>query len=300
MIGAEYSPGRIDRFLRSIPEGAVLRLVFLALLTMAASVVGLDYGRLTDTKLDAARLNRRAPLPLALPVPGDQIRPYLPKTIPVGPDRGEPVLPGFDGPVDGDAMAEPMRFVAADDGQWTAVGRIDIGTAEIFRALLDDPATEIRTLVLHSPGGSVDDAMTMARLVRARGLDTRVPDDGYCASACPLLFAGGVARSAGAGSWIGLHQVFAVDIPGMPRIRDLDASISDIQATIAECQQLLMDMGVKPEVWIKAMKTPPDALYVLTPDDLSDFAMVTPERFGPPMPEALKAKASAARAGTPS
>ncbi|BDA85629.1 hypothetical protein Sa4125_31710 [Aureimonas sp. SA4125] len=287
MIGAEYSPGRFDRMFRSIPEGAVLRCVFVALLTMAVAVVGLDYLSMSKERATAERMSRTEPLRVAPPTPGDQIRPYLPKAIPVGPDRGEPKLPGYDGPVDGEAMAAPMRFVAAGDGRMTAIGRIEAGTAGEFQALLDTPGTTVRELVLHSPGGSVVDAIKMARLVREKGIDTEVPPDGYCASACPLLFAGGVERVAGASAWIGLHQVFAVDTPGVPQPRDLDVSIADIQAIIAECQELLVEMGVKPEVWIKAMKTPPEALYVLTPEDLRTYAMVTPEPFGPPMPPSM-------------
>ncbi|GGD21003.1 ATP-dependent Clp protease proteolytic subunit [Aureimonas glaciei] len=292
MIGADYSPGRFERMFRAIPEGAILRCVFVALLTMAVAVVGLDYWSMTQERATAQRMSRTEPLRVARPTPGDQIRPYLPKAIPMGPDRGEPVLPGYDGPVDGEAMAAPMRFVRAGDGQVTAIGRIEPGTAELFQALIDTPDQTIGELVLHSPGGSVEDAIKMARLVREHGIDTRVPADGYCASACPLLFAGGAERSAGTSAWIGLHQVFAVDAPGVARARDLDVSIADVQAIIAECQELLVDMGVKPEIWIKAMKTPPDALYVLTTDELKDYALVTPERFGPPMPRDMQQRLS--------
>jgi ATP-dependent protease ClpP protease subunit len=294
MIGADYSPGRFERMFRAIPEGAILRCVFIALLTMAVAVVGLDYLSMTKERAAAQRMSRTEPLRVARPTPGDQIRPYLPKAIPIGPDRGEPVLPGYDGPVDGEAMAAPMRFIAAGDGQMTAIGRIEPGTADVFRALVEAPGTRIDELVLHSPGGSVEDAIKMARLVREHGIDTRVPADGYCASACPLLFSGGTARSAGTSAWIGLHQVFAVDAPGVTQARDLDVSIADVQAIIAECQELLVDMGVKPEVWIKAMKTPPEALYVLTTDELKDYVLVTPEKFGPPMPPDMQQRLSVA------
>ncbi|MBC8130329.1 MAG: ATP-dependent Clp protease proteolytic subunit, partial [Rhizobiaceae bacterium] len=207
---------------------------------------------------------------------------------------------GYDGPVDGEAMAEPMRFVAGPGGALTAIGRIDIGTAASFQVALDDSAVTVRSLHLHSPGGSVEDAMAMARLVREKRIDTHVPADAYCASACPLLFAGGDERRVGEGAWVGLHQVYAVALEGVPRVRDIDASISDIQATIAECQQLLVDMGVAPEIWIKAMKTPPDALYVLTEEELRTSGMVTRERFGPPMPASLRrSKAGDENAASP-
>ncbi|KQT50931.1 hypothetical protein ASG43_06695 [Aureimonas sp. Leaf454] len=284
MIESDLAPGRFERLMRSIPDGTVLRVVFSGLFAMAIGVLVLDYRDLALAGMSDERLSRTEPMTLPRPVPGDQVRPYLPRTIPVGPDRGEPVLPGFDGPVDSAAMAEPMRFVDAGGGVLTALGRIEPGTAEAFEQALDRPGAAIRTLVVHSPGGSVEDAIALSRLVRERRLDTVVPADGYCASACPLLFAGGLQRRAGSNAWIGVHQVYAVDLPGAAPARDRDRSISQIQATSAECQELLAEMGVDPALWIKAMKTAPEDLYVLTESDLTDLDVVTPERFGPPMP----------------
>lgn len=289
MVGDEFPPGRLERLFRRIPDGAILRSVFFGLLALSAGMIATDYQALASADADRRRTERTEPLPMEPPKPGDQIRPYLPKTIPVAPGRGEPKLPGYDGPVDGAAMGRPMRFTLAPDREIAAVGRIDVGTAETFRAFLDGEGKGARTLVLHSPGGSVEDAIAMARLARERRLDTRVPPDGYCASACPLLFAGGVRRAAGARSWIGLHQVYAVDIPGVPKWRDLDRSIADIQATVARCQELLVEMGVRPDIWIKAMQTPPADLYVLTTDELRDANFTTRPVQGPPMPDRLKA-----------
>lgn len=291
MIGEEASPGRVERLIRAIPEGAVLRGVFVALLVIAGSIAFLDYRQLAEASADRERISRTEPMPLARPEPGDQVRPYLPRTIPVAPDRGVPSLPGWDGPVDGEAMAERMRFVAGPDGAISAIGQIEIGTAGDFRDFLASPeAAGARTLYLHSPGGAVDDAMFMARELRDRRLSTMVPADGYCASACPLVLAGGLTRKAGQGAWVGVHQVYALPLSDVSR--DIDRSIAGVQETIARCQELLVAMGVDPAVWIKAMQTPADSLYVLTRDELIAFRMVRPfpddaSFIGPPAPPAL-------------
>ncbi|MCB8836519.1 hypothetical protein [Aurantimonas sp. VKM B-3413] len=311
MIGEEASPGWLERAINALPEGAVLRGIFLALVGVSGSIVYLDYQKMEAAALDAARLTRTEPMPLARPRPGDQIRPYLPHTIPVAPDRGEPKLPGYDGPVEGDALAASMRFIPGPDGELTALGRIDIGTAEHFREYLaTSEGRSVRTVVLHSPGGSVDDAIEMARDIRSQHLSTRVPADGYCASACPLVLSGGVTRGAGEGAWIGVHQVYAVENPGAGLPHDIERSIADIQATTARCQNLLVDMGVDPVVWIKAMQTPADQLYVLTEAELSKYRMERPfpddETFiGPiapawllePKPEKTAEKPASADAG---
>ncbi|EAU41913.1 hypothetical protein FP2506_15809 [Fulvimarina pelagi HTCC2506] len=284
MIGEESSPGRLERLIQKIPEGAVLRSVFVTLLAVSCGIVYLDWQEFSEAELDNARIERTEPMPVRRPEPGDQVRPYLPKTIPVGPDRGQPVLPGYDGPVDSEAMTRPMTFFDAGEGIVSGVGRIEIGTASDLREFLaerDRVGGEVRRLFLHSPGGSVEDALQMARDLRADGISTEVPADGYCASACPLVFAGGLTRLAGASSWVGLHQVYAAEIPGMPNARDLDRSISDIQQTIARAQQLLADMGVDPAIWINAMETPPADLYVLTEEELITSRYVRPFPDGP-------------------
>ncbi|MEF2551048.1 hypothetical protein VQ042_06680 [Aurantimonas sp. A2-1-M11] len=303
MIGEETSPGRVERLIRAIPEGAVLRGVFVALLVVAASIAFLDYRQLAEANADRDRISRTEPMPLARPEPGDQVRPYLPRTIPVAPDRGVPQLPGWDGPVDGEAMAERMRFVAGTDGAITAIGRIEIGTANDFRDFLETPeAAGARTLVLHSPGGAVDDAIVMARTIRDKRLSTMVPADGYCASACPLVMAGGLTRKAGPDAWVGVHQVYALPLGNLAR--DVDRSIAGVQETIARCQQLLVAMGVDPAVWIKAMQTPADSLYVLTRDEMVAFRMIRPfpddaSFIGPPAPAAPKVMSVAEEAADP-
>ena len=286
MVGDEYPPGRIERLFRAIPDGAILRCVFFCLLALSVGIAATDYEAMASADADRQRTERTEPLPMELPRRGDQIRPFLPMAVPVAPDRGEPVLPGYDGPLDGHAMGRPMQFRVAPGRVASAVGRINVGTANALRTFIDGEGAGVKTLVLHSPGGSVEDAMAMARLLRDRKIDTQVPADGYCASACPLLFAGGVHRAAGGHAWIGLHQVYAVDIFGVRKLRDLGRSVSDIQATTARCQSLLVEMGIEASVWIKAMQTPPDELYVLTREELAASNFTTKPVQGPPMPKA--------------
>ncbi|WP_279481630.1 ATP-dependent Clp protease proteolytic subunit [Aureimonas sp. SK2] len=274
MSDVRTSPGRLERWFLSLPDGTVLRIAFLAVLAMGASMLAQDVLEVAGHAGDRERLTRTEPLRLPAPKPGDQIRPYLPRAVPVAPNRGEPVLPGYDGAPPADAMARAMSFHLGEDGVASAVGRIDAGTAEAFKRFLGEDGAGVRRIVLHSPGGSVRDAIAMSRLVRERKLETAVPADGYCASACPLVLAGGTRRTAGEAAWVGVHQVYAVSDAASNRLRDLDRSIADIQATIAECQSLLVEMGVDPRLWIHAMQTPADELYVLTPDELGEFKLV--------------------------
>ena len=72
----------------------------------------------------------------------------------------------------------------------------------------------MKTVVLHSPGGSVSDAIEMGRLIRQQQFATEVESGRYCASSCPLVFAGGLERRAGERAAIGVHQVAALVASG--------------------------------------------------------------------------------------
>src|SRR5262249_54738805 len=54
---------------------------------------------------------------------------------------------------------------------------------------------DIKTVVLDSPGGLVDDAIEIGRIIRQRRLNTTVPTSSSCVSACVLIWAAGVKRT---------------------------------------------------------------------------------------------------------
>ncbi len=194
----------------TIQDGRFLKLVFLSLLALSVATVFLDLKDLSERSPSGTPGSQTLePAPMELPQPGDQTRPYLPRTMPLGPGREKPDLPGYFGPLDGTVMGEPLQFHLGDDGRASALGRIDPGAADRFEAFLDDNPKAIGELFLHSPGGSVSDALAISRLIREAGISTRVPKAGYCASSCPLLLAGGLYRSAGEPAFIGVHQVYA-------------------------------------------------------------------------------------------
>jgi hypothetical protein len=112
----------------------------------------------------------------------------------------------------------------------------------------------------------------MGRLIRERKLATEVEAGKYCASSCPLVFAGGAERRAGAKAAIGVHQVFAMAQAAVPAPRD---QMSDAQRISARCQRYLSEMGIDLQVWVRAMETPKDRLFVFTPEELKTFRLVT-------------------------
>jgi len=170
------------------------------------------------------------------------------------------------------ALAKPMTFELVGGGRLMASGTITPGVSQSFAAETERHTEYIRTVVLNSPGGSVTDALAMGRLIREKRLATEVEAGKYCVSSCPLVFAGGVDRRAGEKATIGVHQMTAMRsaVSGPPR----DA-MSVAQSISARCQRYLGDMGVSLQVWVQAMETPHDMLFVFKTDELKSLNLVT-------------------------
>jgi hypothetical protein len=174
-------------------------------------------------------------------------------------------------------LAAAMTFDLAADGRLLATGTIQPGTAKAFAAEIDKRGSYVKTVVLHSPGGSVTDALEMGRLIRKSGFATEVEDGHYCASSCPLVFAGGVERRAGEKSAIGVHQVTAAGADGATPANGMES----VQRISAECQRYLRDMGIDQLVWVHAMETPKDALFYFKPAELLSLKLATPRAASP-------------------
>lgn len=256
---------RFHRWMAGNPDDAVLRLVFRGLVAVSIGALGFDLASANGwiaPEEGAEPVLQREAAPRGLPSLPDILTPWLP-----GRDRLAPV-PQPDG-----ALGKPMSFELVGGNRLMAVGTITPGTAQAFAAAVERHGEYIKTVVLNSPGGSVSDALAMGRLIRDRKLATLVEAGKYCASSCPLVFFGGIERRAGEKAAIGVHQVFAAkSAEAAPVPRD---QMSDAQRISARCQRYLGDMGIDLQVWIHAMETPKDRLFVFKPDELAKFKILT-------------------------
>ena len=155
------------------------------------------------------------------------------------------------------------------------------------------------TIVFDRPGGRLYGGLLLGKLIRARKLDTalapsydrvnRGKKEGHetflsgakCASACVLAFAGGVKRTAEAGSRMGVHQFSGAT-------RDIGAAAT--QLTVVHIASYLRDMGVNRELLDIASLVPPTSVYWLRADQLK--AARLDNVAIPSIPWVLKASAS--------
>jgi hypothetical protein len=247
---------RIGEALRRLDDGRLMRGAFYALLCTAVIFLVIDIR-------DIAQANTE--LPGFDPLHEDQ--PVLPPALTEGRPDAPPVEPASPAEV----LRQPIRFELKPGGILLAEGAIDPGASGRFASEIEARGEYVKAIMLNSPGGSVDDAIAMSKLIREKRLDTRVASKGLCASSCPIVFAGGVNRTAEKDAVLGVHQVFngGRDRPSA------EQAMSSAQATTARVARHLQDMGIEPGLWLHALETPPDRLYYLTPKEMAEFKLTT-------------------------
>lgn len=154
----------------------------------------------------------------------------------------------------------PMMFAA---------GRIDEYAAERFEGVVRKrrPPPGL-TVYFDSIGGSPYQAMKLGRAIRRLDLNTAVgkasndPSGSYaarggCYSSCAYAFLGGKSRSVGMLSEIGVHRFTT---PGKVPVQ----AIAVGQMLSADLVAYMLEMGVDPELFVIAARTPNGRIYTLT------------------------------------
>jgi hypothetical protein len=215
----------------------MLRWIFRTVLAATIAVLAVDlagmngWNVMPDSSALPAEVKQEPNAPSLPGMVPSILAPWLP-----GGDKRLVPLPQPDG-----VLAKPMTFELVGGGRLMATGAITPGISEAFAAEIGRHGDYIKTVVLNSPGGSVSDALAMGRLIREKKFATEVEAGKYCASSCPLVFAGGVERRAGEKAAIGVHQVSALrPVTGSPA-RD---EMSLAQNISARCQRYLGEMGI--------------------------------------------------------
>lgn len=247
---------RLKTAFLSADDGLLMRGAFYGLLIAAGAFLFID---LREMSLASAALPGHDPMTTDAPV--------LPPALTDGGRQAPPIEPESSPEV----LRQPMRFDLLPAGQLKAEGSIDPGAADRFADEIAARGEYVKAVSLNSPGGSVEDALAMAKLIRDKGLDTKVAAKALCASSCPLVFAGGVAREAEEDAIVGVHQVFNA---GQEK-PTAEQAMSGAQSMTARISRHLDEMGIGNGLWIHALETPPDRLYYLTPQEMVDFKLTT-------------------------
>ena len=147
--------------------------------------------------------------------PGDQVRRYEPReTRPAYTDPS--TLPDMELPTD---LPERLEFTMQDAGEFGSVllvhGAIEGGDADRFAAYLASLGDLTVPVALNSPGGIVDEALEIGRILRDRDAETAILSGMVCVLACPL-HAGGRRRASRLPARSGRHAPALLRDSGLP------------------------------------------------------------------------------------
>jgi hypothetical protein len=244
----------------------ILKGIFAAQCVVALLVVAGDLPK--DSLSGLLRLEPRSPATEVPVAPGNQTRRFEPDRLPMD----QPTGPGF--PFK-EFVPPRLEFSSVKIGGYEdatlLTGSVADGDALRFNDWLKGLAAPPTAFALHSPGGAVDEALEIGRTIRTTGLPVLVGAGASCFSACPYILAGGLKREVSRGALVGVHQHYFGENTYLPAF----LLVSDIQVGQGEVMTYLAEMGIDPMIMAKALITPPDDIYILMPEELSDFKLAT-------------------------
>jgi hypothetical protein len=250
--------------------------------------------------------------------------------LPAAAEAAKSKPPENDGP--------PMRFVivrSASPGceplcpEWiSAEGAITQSTPASLKKFLKKLGDKRLPVIVTSPGGRVEAALELGRILRARKLDIGVgltrfvecaPEQkgckldparkgiyqgalysagAYCASACSMMFAGGVRRHVGQWAYMGVHQVTSYVTQQKITYRETYRVVKGKKKTVsrkvvgrktvgsytttkmgkafnAKMLAYLKEMGVKAAMYEVGQSTPAAEMRQLAPVEMLSMNLIT-------------------------
>lgn len=179
-------------------------------------------------------------------------------------------------------------------------GQIAPGDAQTVRRIVDQHRTVPssfagpQTIIhLSSPGGSFSEGIQLARLFREKAIQTHVPSDSVCASACAIAFLGGaivgeeentfVSRSIAPKAKLGFHAPYLEIQRGQYGRETVEAAYFVAVRSIGELISLADDLSISPALLPRFLTRGPDELEVIrTADDLGRFRVQLEPQQAPP------------------
>ena len=148
-------------------------------------------------------------------------------------------------------------------GGWIQIsGRIEPDDDGKFMALAAS-LPKATVLLSNSPGGSLQAAFTIGRIIRARAYATVI--EGKCLSACAIVWLAGMPRIRGADAKIGFHSASALDHKTKERKSSSSAN--------AEKGAYLKELGLSEEFIGYASAAPIDDFNYLDDEDIAYFRL---------------------------
>ncbi len=150
-------------------------------------------------------------------------------------------------------------------------GEIDQETPELLLSVFSRPKCAVRKeymisfrVYFDSPGGDVDAAMQVGRMLRrwkaGASVGKNPGQEGQCASACVLALLGGVTRQCDGA--VGLHRPYSLEVA-----RSAADAARSYRSTRAKIERYLQEMNIPPRLLDVMNSIGPDSVRWLSCDD---------------------------------
>ena len=171
-------------------------------------------------------------------------------------------------------LDEVTVFEVAEDEEDILLmeGTINSDTLAQLKALLDANPV-IRTIEMHyCPGSSDDEAnFHMARMVRARGLNTHITSQSQIASGCVDFFLAGNVRTMERGAKIGVHSWYDDDSRKNATDYPPDSPEHGLNRKYIEDM-----LGSDAFYWFTIKAAPADGMHYMTEEEIAQYKLLTP------------------------
>ena len=256
----------MKRFVPKFDPETSLKYVLFIQLTMAFLLMATH-----KFDLSPKHFQEQVELPSGPVSPGDQLREY--RT-----DRPSPGVLTLEGPVELpmpekflDRLRFQESFVEGLGNVLLVTGQIEKGDANRFGAYLSGMPERPDIVALHSPGGLVSEALHIGRSIRENGMSSAVLAGAFCVSSCPYILAGGEERIVSRGGVVGMHQHYYEQ----PKYMPVMFAVEKIQSGQGQTMKYLIEMGIDPSLMIFSLTTPPEQIYALVEEELTETQIAT-------------------------
>src|SRR5580704_17933638 len=224
-----------------------------------------------------------------------------------------PELARPDPPPANAALAAPIEFYVAHGdanacgpgcSEWIAAdGKIDAGAADRFRQLFKTLGNRRPPIYFHSPGGKVNDALELGRIIRDKKFEVSVgqtvplgcggdkqsvhscaarkragqaveaeisPTAYACNSSCVYVLAGGAVRRVPPWAKLGIHDIGIDPNSSVPRGVSLTTVM---QLSHARVRNYLRAMGMDDALFAAAVATPFESVRLVQRDEIVRFGI---------------------------
>jgi hypothetical protein len=154
-------------------------------------------------------------------------------------------------------------------------GQIKTGDAKKVADLVDEMQqvprdTQIRRLIIQSPGGLVGEAIEIGKLLHDNGIEVFIPAQLSCISACVLILAGGASRT--------IQGKVGIDRPHFINATSSTSALALLNTTQPLISDYLESMGVSKQLADAMFALPEGEVHFLTQEELSNYQLTTRQK----------------------